>query len=127
MLNKSDYLRNVVINFSLRGVSPTAPANHYLALFNVAPTSAGGGTEVSGPGYVRKLVTFAAPVTPGAVSNTAQISQAPTGDWNSVEAVGVFDALTGGNMLYFGAITPRTVLSGDNFAFPVGYFAVAET
>lgn len=127
MLNKSDYLRNATINHNLRGVSFTAPTARYLVLYTVAPTSAGGGTEVSGPGYERKAVTFSAPSTPGSVSNTAQISYAPTGDWGAVEAAAVFDALSGGNMLYFGSITERVIYAGDDFVFPVGYFVVSET
>lgn len=128
MLNKSDYLRNANINHNLRGVSYTSPSARYIVLYTTAPTSAGGGVEVIGAGYERKAVTFSAPSTPGSVSNSAPINYTPTGDWGNIVAVGVQDALSGGNLLYFGPLgTPRLIYAGDNFMFPAGYFVVSET
>lgn len=128
MLNKSDYLRNAIINHNLRGVSFTSPTARYIALFTTAPTSAGGGVEVTGLGYDRKAVSFVAPITPGATSNVSPINYVPTGDWGLVLAVAIFDAPTGGNMLYLGPLaTPKEIYAGDNFMYPAGYFTVAET
>jgi hypothetical protein len=129
MLNKSDYLRDAITNLTLRGVSFTAPSDHYIALFTVTPTSAGGGTEVTGGSYTRLSVTFAAPGTPGATSNNAPLNfPTPTADWGNVVGAAVFDAATAGNMLYFGDLgTPRTIYAGDTgINFPAGYFAISE-
>jgi len=128
MMNKSDYLRNALLNHTLRGVTFTPPGNRYIALFTVAPTSAGGGTEVTGGSYVRKAVAFTVP-TSGNTSNTLAINfDTPTADWGDVVAAALFDALSAGNMLYFGTLgTPRTVYAGDAIRFPVGFFSITET
>lgn len=128
MMNKSDYLRNALVNHTLRGVAYTPPSALYLALFNVTPTSSGGGTEVSGGGYLRRVVTFAAP-TAGSTSNVSTVTfPTPTLDWGNVLGVAVYDALSAGNMLYFGNLgTPKTVYAGEEFYFPSGYFQIDET
>lgn len=127
MMNKSDYLRNALVNHTLRGVAFTPPSAWYIALFNVTPTSAGGGTEVSGGGYVRQAVSFPAP-TAGATSNTLPINfPTPSADWGDIAGAALFDASTGGNMLYFGDLgTLRTVYASDDVFFPAGYFAISE-
>lgn len=128
MLNKSDYLRNALVNHTLRGVAFTPPSAWYVALFNVTPTSAGGGTEVSGGAYARLPVVFSVP-TLGATSNNAPLNfLTPTSDWGEILGVALFDAASGGNMLYFGALgTPKTVFEGDaGLYFPAAYFAISE-
>ena len=56
-----DYLENGVLN-ALRGVTFTAPAKCYLALYLNDPGESGGaGTEVSYPGYKRMEISFSAP------------------------------------------------------------------
>lgn len=127
MLNKTDYLRQAIANHNLRHVAFTSPTAWFVALFNVTPTSAGGGTEVATGAYVRQAVTFAVP-TLGATSNSNVINFPTPGlDWGAIPGVALFDASTSGNMLYFGTLgTPKTVYAGDEVYFPVGYFAIAE-
>lgn len=127
-MNKSDYLRNALVNHTLRHVAFTSPTAWFIALFNVAPTSAGGGTEVSGGAYVRQAVTFAAPTT-GATSNSGAVNfPTPTADWGDVPACAIFDASSAGNMLYFGPLgTPKTIYTGDVVFFPSGFFALTES
>lgn len=128
-MNKSDYLRNLQLNAALRGVSFTAPAGHYIALYTVAETSSGGGTEVTGGGYTRVSATFAAP-SGFACSNSSQVTfPVPTAIWGQVVSAAVWDAASGGNMLYFGTLaTPKFVDVGaaNQVFFPAGYFVVAE-
>lgn len=127
MMNKTNYLRQAIANHALRGVAWTPPTEWFIALFNVTPTAAGGGTEVATGSYTRKEVTFAVP-TDGATSNTLAINFAtPTLDWGDVPGVALFDAETSGNMLYFGTLgTPKTIYAGDDVYFPSGYFAISE-
>lgn len=127
MMNKTDYLRQAIANHTLRGVTFTAPSAWYIALFNVTPTSAGGGTEVATGAYTRQAVTFGVP-TLGETSNTGTINfTTPSLDWGDVPGVAVFDAATAGHMLYFGVLgTPKTVYAGDAIYFPVGYFVISE-
>ena len=100
--------------------SPARPTDWYLALYTVAPTDTGGGTEVSGTAYVRKAATFT--VSGNTASNNAAVEW-PTagGSWGTVVAVGVFDALSGGNLIAYGALTTnKTIDTGDVFRIPSG-------
>ena len=100
--------------------SPARPTAWYLALYTVAPTDTGGGTEVSGTEYVRKAATFT--VSGDTASNSAA-AEWPTagGSWGTVVAVGVFDALSGGNLIAYGALTTnKTIDTGDVFRIPAG-------
>ena len=49
----SDYLENKVLGHVFGGTAYTAPSTLYVALYTVAPSDTGGGTEVSGGGYAR--------------------------------------------------------------------------
>ncbi len=128
MMNKTNYLRNALANHTLRGVVYTPPSVWYIALFIVTPTNVGGGTEVTGGSYARQAVTFSTAVL-GECHNTGVITYTtPTLDWGNIPGVALFDALTAGNMLYFGSLgTPRTVYAGDPLYFPSGYFSITES
>lgn len=125
---KSDYLEDALLNHVLRNTSLTSPATVYLALFTVAPTDVGGGTEVSGGSYARQVITFAAPVS-GVVSNSGAVTfPTATASWGTVVAMGIFDAVSGGNLLYYGALTTSKVIdNGDQISFANGALTVAET
>ena len=130
MANMTDYLENKIDDWLFRGQPFTPPATKYIGLFTAAPTDAGGGTEVSGGGYARVAIadsladwagtqaagsTTASTGTGGTVSNNVPITfPAPTAAWGSIVAFGIFDALTGGNLLFYADLTtPKTVNSGD--------------
>lgn len=120
MSSFSDYLENAALNHVFRNTALTSPSAVYLALFTVAPTDAGGGTEVSGGGYARQAITFGAP-SGGAIANTGAVAFTASGAaFGSVVAVGIFDASTGGNMLAWDAITSATIGDGDTLNFAIG-------
>ena len=48
MAGFSDYLEDKVLDHGFGGTAYTAPTTLYVALYTVAPTDTGGGTEVSG-------------------------------------------------------------------------------
>lgn len=124
---KTYYLDDNFINAALRNTPYTSPATIYVALYTVAPTEAGGGTEVSGGGYGRQTITFSVPVN-GQSSNTADITfPVATVAWGTVTSFALLDAASGGNMLYFGNLsTPRNVLASDQIRFPAGQLLVLE-
>lgn len=130
MTAKSNYLENKIIDWLFRGQTFTPPATLYVALFTVAPSDTGGGTEVTGGSYARVAVTsslanwagtqsagstVASSGTGGTTSNNAAITfPAPTANWGSIVAFGIFDAATGGNLLIYGTLnTAKTVNNGD--------------
>jgi hypothetical protein len=125
---KTYYLDDNFINVALRNTPFTPPATVYVSLYTVAPTAAGGGTEVSGGGYGRQTVTFVAPVS-GQTSNTADVLfPVASATWGTITSFALMDASSGGNMLYFGNLsTPRTVLASDQVRFPSGQLVVQET
>lgn len=121
----SDYLENAIGNHILRHIAYTSPTTVYCALYTVAPSDSGGGTEVSGGGYARQAVTFGAPSN-GVFTNSADVVfPTATANWGTIVAFALFDAATGGNMLIYGNLSSsKTINSGDQFRFPAGQLSV---
>lgn len=131
-MSKSNYLENALLDHQLGGPDYVRPGTVYFALFTSAPTDAGGGTEVSGGNYSRvaltnNLVTFTSAVG-GSKSNAALIQFAtPSAGWGTVTSFGIFDDLTSGNLLRWGALTvPKTIDPGDLVTFPPGQLVCTE-
>lgn len=121
MASLTTYLENKLLDHVLRNTAYTPPTTVYMALYTAVPTDAGGGTEVSGNGYARKVVPFAA-ASGGSIASSAAVSfTANGGDFGSVIAVGIFDALTGGNLLTWKQLSSAEIVNnGDTLTFPVG-------
>ena len=127
--SKSDYAELKVLEL-LVGKTAFSLPTAYVALFTVAPSDAGGGTEVSGGSYERKVTagTDWNAAAAGAIDNANDITfvQA-TADWGTVVAFAVFDAITGGNMLWWGDLTtPKTIESGEQAKFAAGELDYTE-
>ena len=123
MAGFSDYLEDKVLEHVFGGNAYSAPSTLYVALYTVAPTDTGGGTEVSGGGYVRKTSAFTVSGTnPTTASNTGAVEYpTATADYGTVVAVGIFDALSSGNLLAYANLTTSKVVSiGDVFRFNTG-------
>jgi len=119
----SDYLEDKVLDHVFGGNAFTAPSTLYVALFTVAPSDTGGGTEVSGGAYARQTATFNVSGTnPTEASNTASIEYpTATASYGTVLAVGVFDALSGGNLLAYSTLTTNKAIdTGDVFRINTG-------
>lgn len=119
----SDYSEKLILDYLMTTGSATRPTNWYVALYTAAPSDSGGGTELSGSGYSREAVTFAAATSgTGTTSNSgAVVFTADGGDWGSVTHMGIHDATSGGNLLWHGALAAaKTVLDGDSLEFAVG-------
>jgi hypothetical protein len=110
MAEMSDYLEVALLNATLNGVAFTAVNNPYVSLHTADPTDAGTGTEVSGGSYARTSdVTF----------------PTATATWGVVGWIGLWDAASGGNMLYHTALdTSKTIDSGDIFKITTGNLTV---
>ena len=123
----SDYLEAAILNSVFRATAfPAEPTNVYIALFTAAPSDSGGGTEVSGNAYARKTIStaggtaFSAPGVGGETHNVAEqaFAAASGGNWGTVTHFGIFDAVSGGNLLFHGALTASKVVNdGDVFRF----------
>jgi len=140
MAAMSDVLENKLIDWFFRGqaigltgasaAAGSGPTSLYVALYTVNPTDTAGGTEVTGGSYARVAITSSlanwsgtqsaasttvSTGTTGTTSNNAAITfPAPTANWGVVTGFAIFDAVTGGNMLVWGALTTsKTVNNGD--------------
>jgi hypothetical protein len=125
----SNYLENRLIDHLLRATAYPVPTAIYVALFTTASSDAGPGTEVSGGGYARVqagpgLAAWEATQggtagtssgTTGQSKNVADITfPAPSANWGTVTHFGLFDAVTGGNMLMQKQLAvPKVINSGD--------------
>jgi hypothetical protein len=117
----SDHAENLLLNWAMTSGSATRPTAWYLALYTAAPSDSGGGTEVSTGAYGRQTVAFSAAAS-GATSNSADVSFTASGaDYGTVTHIGIFDASSGGNLLWHGAMTAsKTVEDGDTITFASG-------
>ena len=116
----SNTYETTVLQWTFTNGAVTRPTAWYLGLFTAAPGEAGGGTEVSGGGYVRKAVTFS--VSGNLATNTAAIEfDVATADWGTITHVAVFDASTGGNQIAYATLTTsKTIATGDVLRVPAG-------
>lgn len=120
----SNYLENKVLDHVFGGVAYTAPATLYVGLFTSSPGETGSGTEVSGGSYARQTIAFT--VTGSQASNTAAVEfPTATASWGTITFAAIYDALSGGNLLAYGALTTsKTIDSGDVFRIPAGDFDI---
>ena len=125
---KSNYLENKVIDHFLGTSSTSAPSNVFMALFTSNPTDANSGTEVSGNGYSRQVITFNAASSGSATNSSAETFTASGGNFGTITHFGIFDASTSGNLLYHGALTDDKVIEdGDSLVVAIGAITITET
>lgn len=116
----SNDLAQKVISHFFRGVTISAPANHYVSFFTEDPTdvtATAATKELSAPWYVRKPISFDAPsdATDVTTANSAQVTfDAVTGSAATITHWGVWDTVSGGNLQASGAWpTPKVCNVGD--------------
>jgi hypothetical protein len=129
----SNYLEKALNDHVLGGPDFIRPGTVHFALFTgVTDGDANNVTQPSGGGYARVAVTNNSTNFPGATSGSGSKSNGTqitfptaTGSWGTVTHWGVYDAATGGNLLYWGELTtPRTITSGDTPRFNTGDFTI---
>ena len=125
MSEMSNYLENGLLNAVLRNTSYTSPTTVYVGLYTSNPGEGNTGTEVSGNSYARKSATFGSP-SDGVCTNSAAVEfDQATGSWGTVSHVGLLDAITSGNLLFYTDITTsKTIETGDIFKIAAGSLSV---
>ena len=80
----SDYLENKVLGHVFGGTAYTAPTTLYVALYTVAPSDTGGGTEVSGGAYAINFYFNVSCTNPTEATNASAIEypEATAKLWN---------------------------------------------
>lgn len=114
----TNYAENKVLDHVVGTANYTKPTT-YIALYTVAPTESSAGTEVTGGSYARKLGAYTAS-SGGATSNSGNLDF--TGmPACTVVAVGILDAITGGNLLVYGTLAvSKTLIAGDTLRIATG-------
>lgn len=128
--SKADYFELEILKWATDRTNDLGTAaTPYIGLYTVAPTDAGGGTEVTGGSYARQNSSgkWTAPAS-GATETNAEVAfPQATADWGTVVAFGIFDAVTSGNLLYWGDLTDsKAVNNGDTFKFLSGDIDLTE-
>ena len=127
--SKGDYLETAVLNHVLRATALPSPAAVYVALYTVAPTDAGGGTETTYGGYARVTTSGATwnAASGGSVTNAAAIAcPACTSGTATIVAFGGYDASSGGNLLWYGSCS-LSVSTGITPQFAIGALTITQT
>ena len=143
----SNIFENKLVDFIFRGqalgltgasaAAGTGPTTLYVGLLTAVSGEAGGGTEVSGGSYARVAVasslanwagtqgagtTAVSSGTTGTTSNNNAVPFiTPTADWGLVVQAAVYDAATGGNLLFYAGLAfNKTINAQDLVSFPAG-------
>jgi len=116
----SNYTETLALTYLLTASAATRPTAWYVGLFTTSPTDANTGTEVSGTYYARQTVAFT--VSGDTASNSATITFPAAGsNWGTISHIGVYDALTSGNLLFHGSVTTaKSIDTGDTFQISAG-------
>lgn len=112
-MSMSTYLKNKVIQDNL--ITTTV----YAALFT------GEGTEVSAASYKRQAITFIQP-SDGQTSNSVDVLfPVATETWGDITHVGIFDSMTGGNLLFqANAEYVKTIDISSQYKVPKNYLII---
>ena len=127
MAGLTNYLEDKIWNHVFGSTTYTKPTNWYVGLLTATPSDSAGGTEVSGGSYARQICAFTVTGTGTALAtNTSAITfPTATADWGIVGWVGIYDAVSSGNLVAyqnlqksdFSTSTTKTVNDGDIFKF----------
>ena len=116
----TNFLETEILDHVFAGAAYTAPSTKYIGLFTAAPGETGGGTEVSGSAYARQSMAFS---TSGATTSNSSAVEFPTatGSWGTITHVGIFDAVSSGNLMVYATLTAsKAITTGDVFRVPSG-------
>jgi len=114
MAEFSNYLENKILDHVLRNTSYTSPTTVYVGLFTTNPTDAGSGTEVSGGGYARQVLSVTTS-SGGIVTSSADVTfPQATANWGTITHIGLLDALTSGNLLMHTPLTTSKTIETDD-------------
>jgi hypothetical protein len=135
------YLGNKLLDWMWRGQTRTAPANVYAALMTTTGTAGSAGTEVAVGGYARVAIACSLAAwedtqnAGGGVASSGTTDETeteaattwpvPSADQGTVTAMELYDALSGGNRLWWGALNaPKTILAGQAVVAAAGAIKV---
>lgn len=131
---KSNYLAQKLLDHEFGLAAYTFPTTVHLALYTTSPGAGDAGVEVSGSNYARVAV----PMGSGQWSRSGQTVQNAqqhlfpvfSGGVATVVAVGIRDAASGGNLLWFADLSApyqKSFAANDQAVYPAGSIQVTES
>jgi hypothetical protein len=117
----TNYAETLVMTWLFTASAATRPTTWFTALHTADPTEVGNVGELSGNGYARQSTAFT--IAANEASNTATLTFGPnTGsNWGTVSHVSVWDAVSTGNCLAYGALSSSVVIAvGDSLTIAAG-------
>jgi len=114
MAEFSNYLENKLLDHVLKNTSYTSPTTVYVGLYTSNPNEGNTGTEISGGGYARQVLSVTT-ASGGIVTSSADVTfpQATT-NWGTISHIALLDAITSGNMLMYTSLTTSKVIETDD-------------
>ena len=136
-MDASNYLIKKILDHTTDTTAWTAPSTLYLALLKSASAAsdtpaANAAKEILTPtndGYDREIVTFAAESGQMSITTDAQTFGPATGtNWPEATHCWITDALTGGNILFHGALTAsKIVIVTASLVFAIGEVEISAS
>lgn len=128
------YSANRVLDLNFGGTAYTVPTNYYFGLSTTTIQIDGtGATEPSGGSYARVLLAnnksnFAVSSNASLTNLTAVTFPESTASWGTITYVGIWDALTSGNIWWFDSLSPaRTIAINTTVLFAIGGITIQMT
>lgn len=118
-MNISNYNENLLLTWALTTASATRPTSWYIGLFsdNTGLLVDQPSSEITNGDYSRQTVSFAVAGL-GSTSNISTVNFYASTTWSTVSYLGIFDAQSSGNLLFWGAFNqPRIVYPNDQLNF----------
>ena len=114
MAEFSNYLEDKLLDHVLNNVAYTSPTTTFVALFTDNPGEGNTGTEVSGGSYARQVLSVGA-ASSGVCTSDADVTFPQcTATWGTVTHIGIYDALTTGNLLMYTPLTTSKTIDVDD-------------
>lgn len=134
----SNYTETNILQTTLRGIAFPVPTGIHIALFTADPTdanvTANEVTVAAMPAYARQNAAGAGTIDTGwsapadGISSNAKVITFPANNGAAaitVTHIGIYDAATGGNLLYHAPlVSSKTLQVGDVLSFGVGTLTV---
>jgi UDP-N-acetylglucosamine enolpyruvyl transferase len=127
----SDSYSNMLLDLAFSKATNNFPATLYVGLSTTTPTNTGTSvTEPVGNAYARVAVTNNATNFPAASARSKSngtdiVFTTATGSWGTITHFVIYDALTAGNFIAWGALTvPVSVINGATVTFATGSLVI---
>jgi hypothetical protein len=123
----TNYGESKVLAHLFGGTTYAPVATWYIALFSVAPTDTTAGTELTGGGYARAAVTNNTTNFPAAspTINGTDITLFTSTGSHSAVAMGLFDAVTAGNLVAYSTFTSTPIVNLDVVRIVAGQLSIS--